>query len=84
MNVAKRFIRGEFIGRQAKVLECTDASLKGTEGTIVDESKNMLVIETDKKTKKIAKNISTFEIEGEIVNGKRIAYRPEDRIRKIK
>jgi len=84
MIPTKKFIKGEFIGRRIKVLECTDPSLKGIEGTIVDETKNMFTIETNHHIKKIAKTIATFEIDGRIVEGKRIAYRPEDRIRKIK
>jgi len=84
MIPTKKFIKDEFIGRRIKILECTDASLKGLEGTIVDESKNMLVIETNHGMKKIAKNIALFDIDGRIVEGRRITYRPEDRIRKIK
>ena len=36
------------------------------------------------KIKKVAKDIAKFEINGRIINGKKIKYRPEDRIRKIK
>ncbi len=84
MIPTKKFIKGEFIGRQVKVLECTDASLKGIEGMIVDETKNMFAIETNDGIKKVAKNIAIFDIDGRVIEGKRIAYRPEDRIRKIK
>lgn len=84
MIPTKKFIKGEFIGRRIKIRECTDTSLKGIEGTIVDETKNMFAIETKYGIKKVAKNIAIFDIDGRIIDGKKIAYRPEDRIRKIK
>lgn len=82
--MSKNFLRQEFIGLKAKVLESSDASLKGIEGVIIDETKNMLIIETKKGIKKIAKDIAIFEINGNVVDGKKIKYRPEDRIGKIK
>lgn len=80
----KNFLKQEFIGLPVKIIECTDKSLEGIEGIIIDETKNMLIIEADGKIKKVAKDIAKFEINGRIINGKKIKYRPEDRIRKIK
>jgi len=80
----KNFLKQEFIGLSVKIIECTDKSLEGIEGIIIDETKNMLVIETGGKIKKVAKDIAKFEINGKIVDGKKIKYKPEDRIRKIK
>ncbi len=82
--MSKNFLRQEFIGLKAKVLESKDASLKGIEGVIIDETKNMLIIDTGKRIKKIAKDIAVFEIAGNIVEGKKIKYRPEERIGKIR
>ena len=48
------------------------------------KQKNMLIIESQGKIKKIPKDIAVFEINGKVVDGKKIKYRPEDRIRKIK
>jgi ribonuclease P protein subunit POP4 len=84
MTATKKFIKGELIGRRVKVIDCTDRSLQGIEGHIVDETKHMLTVETTTTLKKIAKNTATFDIDGRTVNGQRIRYRPEDRIRKIK
>ena len=74
------FIRGELIGCFARVLD------KNIEGRIVDESRNMIVVETaDKKRKKIVKQNNAFEfvVNGKAVriDGKSILARPEDRIR---
>jgi len=80
----KNFLRHEFIGLKAKVMMSRDKSLEGVEGKIIDETKNMLIIETEKGIKKIAKDVAVFEIDGHKVNGKKIRYRPEERIRKIK
>lgn len=82
--MTENFLKKEFIGLPVKIVESTDKSLQGIEGEIIDETKNMLIIETDKGVKKVAKEIAKFEINGRIVDGKKIKYRPEDRIRKIK
>ncbi len=82
--MTKNFLRREFIGLPVRVIEATDKSLIGLEGEIIDETKNMLIIESKGKVKKIAKDIAKFEINGKVVDGKKIKYRPEDRIRKIK
>ena len=55
----------------------------------VDETKNTFIIETDDgKQKKIAKKTAKFEfnIEGKkiIIDGSKIVYRPEDRIKKVR
>ncbi len=82
--MTKNFLRREFIGLRVRIIEATDKSLVGLQGEIIDETKNMLIIESQGKIKKVAKDIAKFEIEGMIVDGKKIKYRPEDRIRKIK
>ncbi len=84
MTANKNFLKREFIGLPVKIIKCTDKSLEGVEGEIIDETKNMLIIESQGKIKKVAKDIAIFEIDGKIVDGKKIKYRPEDRIRKIK
>ncbi len=82
--MTKNFLKREFIGLRVRIIEATDKSLVGLQGEIIDETKNMLIIESQGKIKKVAKDIAKFEIEGMIVDGKKIKYRPEDRIRKIK
>ena len=80
----REMMKEEFIGLKAQVDRCTDPSLQGIEGMIIDETKNMLVIESGKSKKKIAKDIAAFSINGTVIDGKKMKYRPEDRIRKIK
>jgi ribonuclease P protein subunit POP4 len=84
----KKLAREELIGLKVKILECKDKSWIGKEGLIVDETKNTFLIEFEDQKKTIAKNITTFgfEYEGKkiILDGSKITYRPEDRIKKVR
>lgn len=73
-------VKGELIGCFVRVPE------KRIEGRIINETKNLLVVETaDKKRKKLIKGNNVFEImlnnEFIKVDGKILAVRPEDRIK---
>ena len=67
----------EFIGKKAEI----DYSGKKFEGTIIDETKNTLTLETKNKTIKIIKKSSIITINGKKINGEKITKRPEDRIK---
>lgn len=76
----KDLIRGELIGLEVRVLG------KPIEGRIIDETKNLIIVESpDKKRKKLIKqnNIFEFKVNNEYirVDGKILAVRPEDRIK---
>jgi len=72
----------ELIGKKIKIIESKNKSLIGIEGYVVDETKNMLFIESDGKIRKIVKDQCIFEIDGKRIEGKDIAKRPEERIKK--
>ena len=76
------FLHGEFIGRKIRVVESSNRDLIGIEGKIVDETKNMFEIETEKGIKRVQKKVCKFlfEEEGIRVDGSIINYRPEDRL----
>lgn len=76
-------MKHEFIGLPIRVTEATDPTLQGVEGTVIDETQNTFVIRNDRK-KQVPKRHVVFEIDGVEIRGDDIAYRPEDRIRKIK
>ncbi len=84
----KKLARDEFIGLKVKIKKCTDPTLEGKKGIIVDETKKTFLIETDDKIKRIAKKTAVFEFTYEdkkiSLNGSKINYRPEDRIKKIR
>ena len=83
----QNIMRHELIGLEARVMNSLDHTLLGTSGKVVDETRNMLVIEDEKKARKISKSNSTFLItlpDGEkvTVDGKKLVGRPEDRVRR--
>jgi ribonuclease P protein subunit POP4 len=86
MILPKNLIRHELIGLVVEIADSTNKFQLGIKGMVVDETKNVLTIETDKGLKKIQKKGSTFIFN--IPNGKRvkvkgnkIATRPEERVK---
>lgn len=82
----KNLIRHELIGLEAGVIGSTNKFQIGIHGTVVDETKNTLTIETGKGLKKIQKKGATFIFKipsGKKVKvvGNKIATRPEERIK---
>ncbi len=84
----KTLARDELIGLHVKIKDCKDPSWIGKSGIIVDETKNTFLLEIEDKKKKIAKNIASFEFEYKgkriTINGSKIAFRPEERIKKVR
>ncbi len=54
---------------------------KRFKGKIIDETKNTLTIKTKQGRKKILKSNAKFEINGKLIDGKKVTKRPEDRIK---
>ena len=76
--------RTEFIGENVTISHHSDPSLCGVSGMIVDETRETVVIESNGLKKIVSKRPAKFMFEnGEIV-GSKIAYRPQDRIKKVK
>ena len=87
MITPKNLIRHELIGLEVKIKSSTDPTLKGVKGKVVDETYNMLVIETSKKEIKVPKKncVFVFTLPSKLkvqVDGKLLVGRPEDRIKK--
>jgi ribonuclease P protein subunit POP4 len=77
----------ELIGLQVEVLQATDPGQVHVAGRVVDETRNLLVIEADGREKRIPKQGARFRfsIQGGIeVEGDDIRFRPEDRIKKAR
>ena len=77
-----------FIGLPVEVLTSRMESLKGVKGRVIDETKNMLVIETPEGEKGVQKVSCVFRFKlesGETVDieGKKICFRPEERPKKV-
>ncbi|HIH96613.1 MAG TPA: ribonuclease P protein subunit [Thermoplasmata archaeon] len=86
MDKIKRLMKGELIGLKVSVVHSKDPSLVGVDGKIVDETKKLLIIESKKNEKKVAKSICEFEFPEKKckLSGTRIVCRPEDRIKKVR
>jgi len=82
------FVKGELIGLPIEVIESKNKSLVGIKGKIVDETRNMLILETSKGIRKIIKSEVKMRIklnkEKLEVDGKLLVGRPEDRIKKAR
>lgn len=78
--------RHELIGLHATVSQADDAGKEGIAGTVVDETRNTLVIDTGNGERQVAKDEATFQFrleEVEIrVDGDLLVGRPEERILK--
>lgn len=84
----KILIYHELIGLKVRVMASTNQSMVGLKGSVVDETRNMLVIETpfgvEKKLPKSCTELIFTLPGGERVKvkGSILVSRPEDRIRK--
>ena len=75
----------ELIGLRVEVLGATDPTQVHLAGRVVDETRNLLVVEVAGATKRIPKQGARFrfDVEGGIeVDGDDIRFRPEDRVKK--
>jgi ribonuclease P protein subunit POP4 len=77
----------ELIGLDVRVLR-SNPDLTDLEGRVVDETRNLLTIETHKGERKVPKEGSVFEFaipEGRVViEGDSLLFRPEDRIKRAR
>jgi len=80
MNL-KKVMTEEFIGKNAEIVS---GSHCGHKGTIMDETMHTFMFFNGEKFLRIPKEMNTFNINGNIVDGNRIDFRPEDRIKKVR
>jgi ribonuclease P protein subunit POP4 len=88
MRTRNNLIYHTFIALAVEVVKSADRKLAGVRGRVVDETKNTLTLETGKKEMKVQKVSSVFrftlEDGGKMdVEGKSIAFRPEERAKKV-
>lgn len=76
----------ELIGLSCSVKNCTDRSQIGIHGTVIDETKNSLLLKTEGGERRLIKQNSIFAFKvgrrSFVVDGKEINFRSEDRIEK--
>jgi ribonuclease P protein subunit POP4 len=85
MISSRNVLRHELIGLDVLVSGATNPGQKGLSGRIIDETRNLLVIETKKGIKRIAKMHSIFRVSlpsSELVeiDGSVLVLAPEKRI----
>lgn len=81
------FRKHELIGFQVRVVRATDPGQVQVSGRVVDETRNLLVIEAGGVEKRIPKQGARFrfDVQGGIeVEGDDIRFRPEDRVKKAR
>lgn len=85
----KNLLYSTLIGLPVEIVNSSQRHLLGLKGTVVDETKNLLVIEKpDGKEARIQKVACTFRFtleggENVDVEGRRIAFRPHERPKKV-
>lgn len=85
MNI-KDITRHELIGLNIEIVEAKNKALIGLKGKVIDETKNLLIIQTKKGEKKILKDQVTLNIKVKDkkvqLEGKLLVGQPEDRLKK--
>lgn len=81
-------LKTELIGKHVEITKANNKKIEGLKGTIINETKNTITVETNNEEKTLIKdtitlkmkhNNKTFEI-----NGKLLVNKPEDRIKKVR
>jgi ribonuclease P protein subunit POP4 len=82
----KNIVLHELIGLYAEVIDCKDGSQIGIEGRVIYETKNLLYLRHDSKTRRVVKKISKFRFSHDgdsfVVDGVEINFRPYERTEK--
>jgi len=80
--------KDELIGKTVHINHCTDPTMDHMKGVIIDETKQMFLIESQGKHRWIAKDIATFVFpihQKKIqINGSKLKFRPEERVKKAR
>jgi ribonuclease P protein subunit POP4 len=87
MITVGNILRHELIGLPVEVVHASNPAQEGIAGRIIDETRNMLVIETSRGIKRIEKAHATFRLQipdGTVVDvsGSALVSQPEKRISK--
>jgi len=87
VKVTPDIIKEEFIGLEAEVVASRHPGYVGIRGRVIDETRNMFVIEHEGRRKMVPKAVCTFHFtfpDGTVVEieGRLLVGRPEDRLKK--
>jgi len=84
---AKNILRHELIGLDTEVVKDRNPCNVSIHGKVVDESRNTLLVQHGKKTKRVAKQTAAFRFKlpdgtSIEVEGSTLVGRPEDRVKR--
>jgi len=87
VKVTPDIIREEFIGLEAVVVASRHPGYVGIKGRVIDETRDMFIIEHGGRRKMVPKAVCTFHFtfpDGTVVEveGRLLVGRPEDRLKK--
>jgi len=86
MNETNAVYTYEYIGTRIQIAESDHEGYKNIEGKVVDETKNTFVVR-DGEEKIIPKKGNTFKVKmndrWKTLDGSKLTYRPENRIKKL-
>jgi ribonuclease P protein subunit POP4 len=80
-------VKHELIGLEVRVADASDPSHRGLRGRVVDETRNTLVLDVGGRELTIPKrgSVFLFQLDEEVlIEGNRLLYRPEDRVKKAR
>ena len=82
MTPRKKVYKKNIIGKTIEVINSNNKSLIGIKGMVENETKNMIIINSNNRIKKIIKNTVIVKIEDEIVDGKSLIGTIDERLKK--
>ena len=71
-------IKNTLIGTRIEIVDAQNKNLLGLSGKVIDETKNILMLETQKGIKKLIKSQITLKLGANIIKGDHIIRRPEE------
>lgn len=88
MITGKNLLYSTFIGLEAEIINSSQRSMVGKKGTVIDETKNLITLESGGKEFKVPKISATFRFtlgsgEKAVVEGKKMMFRPHERPKKV-
>lgn len=86
-HTAYNLIYHNLVGLNVEVNRSTDPTQIGVKGIVIEETKNMLIILTSGKVKKIPKRNCTFTFfipNPVVIEGEKIAYSPAERLKRMR
>jgi len=71
-----------FLTRNISVIDSADPTLVGVEGTVLEETRRTIIVQTKNGEKTLAKDVIQFTLDSEknVIDGATVTQRPEDRI----